>query len=145
MENSHVLPGLLERRARVAGEIEAAEDKARRLHADLAALDAVIRQFDPDYPVDAIAAKRPRGPATPPGGPDIGRTVLGILRDAGGPMTVAAVTDRVLLLRGLDAATGAVRAVVEGSAGRALRHQREKGGVRSPAKAGRAVLWELAG
>ena len=27
---------------------------------------------------------------------------------------------------------------------RALRHQREKGAVRNPAKAGRSVLWELA-
>ena len=119
--------------------------KVRQLHADLAAVDAVIRQFDPSYPVDAIAAKRPRGPASLPGGPDISRTVLGILRDAGGPMTAAAITERVLLLRGLGAADGAVRAAVEASASRALRHQREKGAVRNPAKAGRAVLWELAG
>jgi hypothetical protein len=41
---------------------------------------------------------------------------------------------------------GAVRAAaVEGSAGRALRRQREAGTVRNPAKAGRSVLWELAG
>ena len=110
----------------------------------MAALDAVILQYDPAYPVDAIAAKRPRGPASLPGGPGISRTVLGILRDAGGPMTVATIAERVLLLRGLDAASGAVRAAVEGSAGRALRHQREKGAVRNPAKAGRSVLWELA-
>lgn len=140
-----VLAGLVKRRAQIAGEIDAAQSRTNQLHADLAALDLVIRQFDPGYPVDAIAAKRPRGPATPPGGPDIGRTVLGILREAGGPLTVAAVTDRVLLLRGLDAASGAVRAAVEGSAGRALRHLRDKGTVRNPAKAGRSVLWELAG
>ena len=140
-----VLSGLVKRRALIAGEIDAAQSRVRQLHADLAALDIVIRQFDPSYPVDAIAAKRPRGPASLPGGPDIGRTVLGILRDAGGPMTVAAITERVLLLRGLDTADGAVRKAVEGSASRALRHQREKGAVRNPAKAGRAVLWELAG
>ncbi len=46
--------------------------------------------------------------------------------------------------RGLDAASGAGRAAVEGSAGQALRHQHGKGAVRNPAKAGRSVLWELA-
>ena len=38
-----------------------------------------------------------------------------------------------------------MRAAVEGSAGRALRHRRDKGMVWNPAKAGRSVLWELAG
>jgi hypothetical protein len=33
----------------------------------------------------------------------------------------------------------------EGSTGRAPRHQRDKGAVRNPAKAGRAAFWEVAG
>ena len=54
------------------------------------------------------------------------------------------VAERIVALRGLDAASGAVRAAVEGSAGRALRHQRDKGAVRNPRKEGRAALWETA-
>ena len=61
MENSYVLPGLVKRRALLAGELEASQAKVRQLHADLAAVDAVIRQYDPAYPVDAIATKRARG------------------------------------------------------------------------------------
>ena len=144
MQNSYVLPGLVKRRAVLAGELEAAQARARQLHADLAALDAGIRQYDPAYPVDAIATKRPRSATGEVTGADMGRTVLDVLRRAGGPLTIAAVAERVVALRGLDAASGAVRAAVEGSAGRALRHQRDKGAVRNPAKVGRAVLWELA-
>jgi hypothetical protein len=138
-----VLSGLVKRRAALAGELEAAQAEARRLHADIAALDAVIRQFDPAYPVDAIATKRPRTATGEVTGGDMGRTVLDVLRRAGGPLTIAQVAERIVALRDLDAASGAVRAAVEGSAGRALRHQRGKGGVRNPAKAGRSVLWGL--
>lgn len=53
--------------------------------------------------------------------------------------------DTLVALHGLDAASGAVRAAVEGGAGRALRHQRDRDAVRNPTKAGRAVLWELVG
>ena len=42
-------------------------------------------------------------------------------------------------------APGRRRGAVEGSVGRALRHQRGAGVVRNPAKAGRSVLRELAG
>jgi predicted outer membrane protein len=58
--NEFVLPGLVKRRAALAGEMEAAQARVQKLRADLAALDAVIRQFDPAYPVDMIAAKQPR-------------------------------------------------------------------------------------
>jgi hypothetical protein len=40
---------------------------------------------------------------------------------------------------------GTTGALVEASAGRALRHQREKGAVRNSRQEGRAMLWELAG
>lgn len=140
-----VLSGLVKRRALLAGELEASQAKARQLHADLAAVDAVIRQLDPAYPVDAIATKRPRGPTGEVTGADMGRTVLDALRRAGGPLTIAQVAERIVALRGLDAASGAVRSAVEGSAGRALRHQRTAGTVRNPRKEGRLALWELAG
>ncbi|WP_343893776.1 hypothetical protein [Craurococcus roseus] len=47
--------------------------------------------------------------------------------------------------RGLGAASEAVLAAIEGSARRALRHQRTLGTVRNPRKEGRLALWELAG
>ena len=140
----YVLAGLVKRRAALAGDLEAAQAKACQLHADIAALDAVIRQYDPAYPVDAIATKRQRAPAADAPA-EMGRTVLDILRRAGGPLTIPAVAERIVALRGLEPVSGAVRAAVEAGAGRALRHQRTAGLVRNPPKQGRSVLWELAG
>jgi hypothetical protein len=62
----------------------------------------------------------------------------------GGPMTIPALAERIVALRGLDAQSGAVRAAVEGTAGRALRHQRSLGTVCNPPRTGRLMLWELA-
>jgi len=138
-----VLSGLVKRRALLAGELDPGQAKARQLHADLAALDAVIRQLDLTCPVDAIATKRARG--LDGAKADMGRTVLDVLRQARAPLTIAAVAERVIAIRGLDAGSGAVRTAVEGHVGRALRYQREKGAVRSPPKKRRTVLWELAG
>ena len=141
--NEFVLPGLVKRRAMLAGQLAAANAEAARLHADLAAVDAVIRQLDPSYPVDAIAAKRPQSPAAD-GFADMGRTVLDVLRREGRPVTLPEVARRIVALRGLDPSSGAVLAAIEGSAGRALRHQRSLGTVRNPEKRGRLALWSLA-
>lgn len=70
---------------------------------------------------------------------------MDVLRRAGGPLTIAAVAQRVVAPRGLDAASGAVRAAVEGGAERALPHQRSLGTLRNPRKEGRLALRELAG
>lgn len=139
--NEFLLPGLVKRRAMLAGQLQAANAEAARLHTDLAAVDAVIRQLDPAYPVDAIAAKRPRDP-TYVGRGYMARAVLDVLRLAAEPLTTAAVTGRVATLRGphLPGEAGPLRE----SVGRALKHQRSLGAVLNPAKAGRAVLWELA-
>ncbi len=137
-----VLSTLVNRRAELAGELEATQARTAQSHTDLAALDALIRQFDPAYPVDAIQTRYPRSPA---GGrfADMSRTVLDVLRRVGEPLTIAAVTERVVALRGLDAASGAVCRAVEGGVGRALRHQRMAGTVLSDRKTGRIVMWEL--
>ena len=52
-----VLAGLVKRRAELAGQIDVLQGQLQQLHADLASLDAVIRQFDPEYQVASI---RPR-------------------------------------------------------------------------------------
>ena len=138
-----VLSGLVKRRASLAGELEAARSKVRQRHADIAAVDAVIRQLDPAYPVDTIATKRPRANAGTTA--DMGRAVLDVLRRAGAPLALPEVARRIVAQRGLDPSSGAVLAAIESSAGRALRHQRSLGTVRNPRKEGRLALWELVG
>ena len=140
--NEFVLPGLVKRRAETAGELEKAQARVQQLYADLASLDAVIRQFDPSYPVEAIQARQRRDAA----GDEfaaLGRAALDMLRKA----DWAARHDR----DGRAHDDGA-RAGYGGSGrpdwhdhgrARALRHQRAQGAARVVQRAGKSVLWGL--
>jgi hypothetical protein len=55
--------------------------------------------------------------------------------DGSTPLTLAAVAERVIALRGLDGASGAVRSAMEGAAGRVPRRQRAACAVRNPDEA----------
>ena len=144
MENSFVLPALVARRAEMAGELEKAQARVRQFYADLASLDAVIRQFDPTHPIDAIQAKHRRTPA----GEEfaaMSRAVLGVLRRAGRPMMTPEIADRVIAERGLEAGNKAVRASMVNRVGRALRDQRDNDVARIVRRVGKCAIWELAG
>jgi hypothetical protein len=55
-----VLAGLTKRRAELAGEAETLKTRLAKITTDTSHLDAVIRQFDPDYDLGSIRPKRPR-------------------------------------------------------------------------------------
>ena len=64
MEDEHVLPGLLRKRAEVAGRLAAARAEAERLAKALESLETTIRLFSPDAASRTPAAPTPA--ATPP-------------------------------------------------------------------------------
>ena len=136
----HVLSGLAKRRAEMAGEAEALRARLAQIAMDLGHLDAVIRLFDPDYDLGAIRPRRPRdADATRPG--ELSRFVLGVLREATGPMPTPAIAARLMAERGMDQGSrSAVRNVTK-RVGMALRHQEQRGAVRSQAGPGRVLLW----
>ena len=142
--NEYVLPGLVKRRAETAGELEKAQARVRELYADLAALDAVIRQFDPAYPVEAIQT-RLRRDTTGDEFLALGRAALGMLRQAGRPLATTEMAERMMVERGQDTGDTVARSDMITRIGRALRHQREAGVVRTARRAGKSALWELAG
>jgi len=81
----YVLAGLTKRRAELAGEADTLRARLAQIGTDVGHLDAVIRQFDPDYDLGSIRSKRQRGPdAAQPG--EMSRFVLGVLRNATEPM-----------------------------------------------------------
>ena len=59
----YTMLGLVKKRAWIAGEIENTHIKPRQLIADLEALDATLRVFDPTIQVEAIKPKAFRPPA----------------------------------------------------------------------------------
>jgi hypothetical protein len=91
-------------------------------------VEAVIKLFDPDYSVRAIAARRKQqtNPWFKRG--TLFREALGVLRTATEPLTVKEVTDRVIAAKGVKDATtrqykgieSGIRACLENHAGKAV-------------------------
>ncbi len=140
----HVLAGLVKRCADLAGEADTLHARLAQIGTDLGHLDAVIRQFDPDYDLGSIRPRRPRGPDVARPG-EMSRFVLGVLRDAAEPVPTSDVAARFMAQRGMG---GQDRRFVEQITKRivsTLRHQGLKGTVRSQPGPGRVLLWEVAG
>ena len=138
----YVLAGLAKRRAELAGEAETLRARLVQIATDMGHLDAVIRQFDPDYDLGSIRPKRSRGPDVARPG-EISRFVLGVLRDAGEPVPTSDVAARLMAERGMDRQD---RKLVEQITKRivsTLRHQGHKGTVRPQPGPGRVLLWEV--
>jgi hypothetical protein len=144
MENEHVLSGLARKRAELAaGEVDALRTRLVAIAADLGHLDATIRLSDPDYELASIRPKRPRGSDVARPG-EMSRFVLDALREATEPMPTPAIAARLMAERGLD---GQDRGLVRNLTKRvcmALRHQEQRGTVRSHQGPGRVALWEIA-
>lgn len=105
-----VLAGLRDKRARLAGEIEAADRAIRKQREALATLDAVIRMFEPESDPELIASIRPvsrrcmffrHGEFT--------RLCAAALREAGKPVKASYVATYALEAKGLGEADRRVR------------------------------------
>ena len=138
----YVLLGLTKRRAELTGEADTLKAGLAQIGTDLGHLDAVIRQFDPDYDLASIRPKRPRGPDVARPG-EMSRFVLGVLREAAEPMPTPDIAARFMAQRGMD---GQDRKLAERITKRivsTLRHQAQKGTVRSQPGLGRVLLWQV--
>ena len=126
----------------MAGEADRLHARLAQIGTDLGHLDAVIRQFNPDYDLASIRPKRPRGPDVARPG-EMSRFVLGVLRGAAEPVPTSDVAARFMAERGID---GQNRRLVEQITKRVvstLRHQGLKGTVRSRPGEGRVLLWSI--
>jgi hypothetical protein len=103
MGDSFAIYALRRKRARLAGEIGAAQTALNRQRDQLATLDAVIRMFEPDTNPELIAAIRPcsarclyfrRGEQM--------RLCLAALREAGKPVSTRYVAEYAMGMKGLD-------------------------------------------
>ena len=88
MPEKHVVSALMERRARLAGELRAKQAEVLSLRRALASVDLCIRMFKADYQPKAIAPKvtLAKNPASLPKGAGY-RKALEILRETGKPFT----------------------------------------------------------
>jgi hypothetical protein len=138
-----VLSALVVRRAELTGAIHKTQGELQQMHADLASLDAVIKQIDPEYRVDTIRPRYRRAPAAGEFG-SISRTVLDHLRRAGKPQSAKDLAGRIIAERGLNTGDPKLRRAMNKRVDMALRYQRTNGMVREVAGDG-AVGWEIEG
>ena len=98
MTDTHVISALVEKRARLDGEIKTRRYQIARLEMEMAHVEAVIRMFRPNYDISKIATKRSfgRNPAGVPKGAGSGHA-LSVLREGGAPLIANEIAGRILV------------------------------------------------
>ncbi len=139
-----VLSGLIRKRAELAGELEAMHARIPALVAVLNSVDATIRLFSPDLPLEEIAPKRarPRHAARPG---QISRIITSALREAGQPLTTHDLTLRVMEARQLNATDRNLFLTMQKRVLASLRNLRMGETVRSDREVGSNLRWRLPG
>jgi len=137
-----VLAALVIRRAELTGKIHTVQGELQQMHADLASLDAVIRQIDPEYRIDAIRPRYRRAPAAGEFG-SISRTVLDHLRRAGKPVSAKDLAGRIIAERRLNTGDPKLRRQMNKRVDMALRYQRTNGMVREVGIDGQQLAWQI--
>jgi hypothetical protein len=97
---AYVVRGLRKKYGRVLGQLSVAPVDRVRIMGDLAALARVIRLFDPECDVAAIAPMQTRKPLSGRNGPQWTRMALDVLRQAGRPLTAREIARRVTVQLG---------------------------------------------
>jgi hypothetical protein len=138
----HVLAALVRRRAELSGRMKTVQGELQQMHADLASLDAVIRQLDPEYKLETI---RPKYQRAAPGAEfgSISRTVLDVLRRSLAPMAAKDIAAQIIEQRGLNMGDRALARNMAKRVDMALRYQRTNGMVRETEGPGTGVVWEI--
>ncbi len=142
METEHVVAGLTRKRADLAGRIEHTQTALRQLIIDLDNLDATLRLFVPDIDLEDIRPK-PFPPRNAAFGGEVSRIVFETLRQTPGPLTSHDIAQYVMTERGLNTADTKLVRLIGKRVGACLRHQREKGLVRSRPGPGAYLVWEI--
>ena len=140
----YVLTGLVKRRAELTGDIERTHALLRKMVDDLENLDATIRQFAPDFHVEAIRPKAFRPPKDWANRGQMSRIILSILRQATEPLTTRDIALELLVTRALDQSDVRLLRLMTKRVGVALRGQKDNGAVRAMPGPGQFVLWEVA-
>lgn len=143
MGESHVMTGLVAKRAELAGKLEHHQSMVRQLIMEIDALDQTLRLFNPDIELDEIKPK-PLPPRHAAYKGEVARIVLSTLRNASRPCSTHELTMHVMAERGMNTADKRLVKTVGKRVGACLRHHRSKGLLRSNQGLGKLIYWEVA-
>ena len=144
MRYTYALSALRDKRARLAGEIEAAELRLMKQRTGLVALDATLRLFHPDADPNHITSIRPMFRCSLFRHGEQRRLCREALRDAGGPLPTRLVTEYLMRAKGVDPADRPLRRAMLEHTRLALMRLAERGQVRKIIEEPE-VWWELVG
>ena len=144
MAEPHVVSALKAKRAEIAGEIEATEDRLRELRTCLEHLDATLTLFAPDAMPELIRPKTYRPKADWAGYGEHARRVLDVLRRANGePLTTRDIAVLIMTERGLGLERPKLVCEMTRRLSYTLRCHRDKGMVASERGNGTWLVWRL--
>lgn len=140
----YLVEGLMKRRAALAGEMLAAQERLAQLARDLETLDGALRLVAPHMDIQAIAPKMVKPPDDWSKRGEMSRQVFGILRAANKPLTSREIAAQMIVNRGL-AATPKLLNLMTRRVSSCLRDKRERGLAENvETKGGLWLEWRLA-
>lgn len=134
MAESHIVSGLVAKRAEITGQTEAHQAELSRLQSSVTHLDYTIKLFAPDYDLRTIGGKRTNVRNQHLEHGEVQRYTLDILRTADSPMSSREIVDVLLERKGI-APTATITARVQKNVLGVL-HRMEKRGIVLASKAG---------
>ncbi len=121
MAESHVVSGLVAKRAELAGQIEQCRQELGRLVANMGHLDGSIKLFAPDYKLEGIRAKTPRQRNQFFRQGECQRLVLEIFRDAEEALSVRHIAEILLQRKGLEVTPAMIEQMSKNTRGVVMR------------------------
>ena len=142
MAESHVVTGLVTKRAELAGRIEAARRELEQLEANVGHLDGAIKLFAPDYKLAGIRAKPPRRRNRFFIQGECQRLMLEIFRDGAQPLSAVRLAEALAQRKGLEPSPGVLEAVRKSALG-AVKRLAGKGVIVAAGGDDTGRLWRL--
>ena len=136
-----VLSGLIRKRQELAGDLDAAQTQLRRVVASLDAMDATIRLFSPDLDLDAARVRPARQVRNPQH--ETTRPVLGVLREAAGPLSYRNVALAIMRTAGGNVGDAGQVEVMRRRVAACVRRLVRQGAVVESEEMGGVLRWGL--
>lgn len=140
---SHTINGLLQKRADLFNEAERIRDRLAEIKNDIGAIDRTLNVLGYTGDLDAAMPRQKREVIFGKG--ELSRAIYGELRNAEGPLSTRDIAREIVTMRGEDARDRKYLSELRGRVGKALRHMRDAGEVRSVTDPKGNVLWERRG
>lgn len=140
MAQSHIVSGLIAKRAELSGQIQAYRTETSLIASNLVHLDLTIKLLAPEVDLRTIKSKRTNKRSTHFYDGDLQKLTLDILRQTGRPMISLEICEELLVIKDLD--SNALE-VIQRSLTAVLQRLRKRGVVVITDESAYPIHWKL--